>query len=103
MRKLYKAKWLILLIFICLFTFLGRVIDSFSVSQLTVAVIIGIDRNESGYSVTAQTVSASSQSSGQSNVTYVTMTSEGKTVSDAISKLSKKAGGFLSAQLEKFR
>ena len=96
MRKLYKAKWLILLIFICLFTFLGRVIDSFSVSQLTVAVIIGIDRNESGYSVTAQTVSASSQSSGQSNVTYVTVTSEGKTVSDAISKLSKKAGGFLS-------
>lgn len=96
MRKLYKAKWLIILIFIALFTFLGRVIDSFSVSQLTVAVIIGIDCDESEYSVTAQTVSASGQSSGESNITYVTMTSKGKTVSDALTSLSKKAGGFLS-------
>ncbi|MGN0795349.1 MAG: Ger(x)C family spore germination C-terminal domain-containing protein [Christensenellales bacterium] len=98
MQKLFKMKSMILVIFIVACTFLGRTINTFSISERNVVLMLGIDYNGTNYIVTTQVVSPTSGAGAESASAdnFVTVSAEAPTVTQGLEDIGSKIGRTLS-------
>ncbi len=95
--RFFAKKWLVIAITAMLLTIFGRVIDNKSLTQSGIVIGLGIDYKEDMYDVTIQAVAVSgSAGSDKASTSFLTYSSKGETIGDAVNSLSEKLGLIVS-------
>lgn len=101
MTKITKAvltkKWALLLVLSLFLVVFGRLVDNKALTQTGIVVGLGVDYKNGEYETSAQiVVLTGGAESAQSTENYLTYRAKGKTISEAIDEISKKAGLIVS-------
>lgn len=96
-KKVLTKKWAILLVVSLFLVVFGRLVDNKALTQTGIVVGLGIDHSDGEYEVATQiVVLTGGAESAQSAENYPIYRAKGKTISEAIDEISKKAGLIVS-------
>lgn len=99
MRNAFFAKkWLVILVIAAILVFFGRVVDNKSLTQSAIVIGLGIDRADDGAMIvsTQSVVVNGGTGDGSATQSFAVYTDEGKTISEALDKISQKMGLLVS-------
>ena len=96
LTKLLSAKWAVLLVVAAVLLFFGRVTDARSLSHTAIVTGLGIAAGEDGFAVSAELAVMTSEAGGSPSANYAVLTEKGATVSEAVERISQKAGLIVS-------
>lgn len=92
-----KRKWLVIVLIAAILIFFGRVVDNKSLKQSAIVIGLGIDKTDNAFTVSTQSVVITGGAGeGQSSQSYAVYSAEGKTVSEALDKISQHMGLLVS-------
>lgn len=95
--RFFRRKWIIIVLIAVILIFFGRIVDNKSLTQSALVIGLGIDKTDSTYIVSAQSVLvASGTGDSQAAQSFAVYTAEGSTVSEALDKISQKMGLLVS-------
>lgn len=94
----FARKWLVILVIAAVLIFFGRVVDNKSLTQSAIVIGLGIDRSDEGAFVvsTQSVVLNGGTGDGSATQSFAVYTDEGKTISEALDKISQKMGLLIS-------
>ena len=96
LTKLLSVKWAVLLVAAAVLLFFGRVTDARSLSRTAIVTGLGIAAGEDGFAVSAELAVMTSEAGGSPSANYAVLTEKGATVSEAVERISQKAGLIVS-------
>ena len=94
--KIFRAKWLVILIAAVVLVFFGRVVVNKSLTQSALVIGLGLEKTEEQFEVSTLSVVVSGGSGGEVTRTYAVYTASGATVSEALDTIAQKMGLLVS-------
>ncbi len=95
--RFFGTKWAVLLLASVLLVFFAQTVDNKSLTQSAIVIGLGIDRTDDAFTVSTQSVVITGGAGeSQSSQSYAVHTADGRTISEALDKISQKMGLLVS-------